>query len=277
MAVDTRPATPAGAGAASPRRPRAARLLSLLAWTLIGLGVLVGLYLIYSLFFTNLQTAAAQDELLQDWAEQVGPTGDSGGAGGSAENPADAVPDGPAAGDPVAERGRTDVADPPEPGDDAATADDPVVGEAAPAAPPGEAVALVWFERPGAPPPVTDEPYVVLSGVTLADLARGPGHYPGTAAPGADGNFAVAGHRTTHGAPFFNLDDLTDGDEIHVMDTDGRTHVYAFAEQRIVPPTRVSVLNAEPFGIEGATITLTTCHPRFSNRERLVVVGELQT
>ena len=276
MASDTRPVPPAGAGGPSPRRTSLARLLNVVAWTLIGMGVLVASYLVYSLFFTNTQTSAAQDALLEDWAAQVGTTGEDPAATGSAEASGGGV-DADAAGDPVVERGRTDAVAVAEPDGGEENADDPVVGDRVLGAPPGEAVALLWFERPGAPSPVTDEPYVVLSGVALPDLERGPGHYPGTAAPGADGNFAVAGHRTSHGAPFFNLDDLTEGDEIHVMDTDGRTHVYAFAEQRIVPPTRVSVLDPEPFGIEGATITLTTCHPRFSNRERLVVVGQLRT
>lgn len=276
MAVDTRPAA-RGSRDLEARRPASARILRVLAWTLIGLGLLVALYLVYSLLFTNLQTAAAQDELLQDWAEQVGPTGTD--AGVPAERAAAADMDAPEAG-PGDERTDVPVSDAMSAGDGengSASADDPVVGGAPSTPPTGEAVALIWFERPGQAPPVTDEPYVVLSGVGVGDLARGPGHYPGTAAAGAEGNFAVAGHRTTHGAPFFRLDDLTEGDEIHVMDTDGETHVYEFAEQRIVPPTRVSVLDEEPFGIDGPTITLTTCHPRFSNRQRLVVVGELRT
>jgi sortase A len=151
-----------------------------------------------------------------------------------------------------------------------------VIGGDQAAKPSGESVALLWFERPGENPPVTDKTYVVVSGVTLADLAQGPGHYPQTAAPGEAGNFAVAGHRTTHGAPFFRLDELREGDEIHVVDRQGDEHVYAFREQRIVAPTNLDVLGSEPIPDAQGIITLTTCHPRFSNSQRLIVFGELQ-
>ena len=239
------------------------RLIRGVAWLLIGLGLLVGLYLVYSLFFTNLQTEAEQSRLLQDW-----------------QNRLDELDSNPV---PMALPTVTPSPRPSAPeADDVPTAteppaEDPVVGEALPEAPSGEAVALLWFERPGEPDPVTDEPYVVLSGVTMADLAKGPGHYTQTADPGAEGNFAVAGHRTTYGAPFFHLDDLREGDEIHVMDTSGEVFVYAFREQRIVAPTNLSVLDPHPLGEPVPTITLTTCHPRFSNRQRLIVFGELVT
>lgn len=109
----------------------------------------------------------------------------------------------------------------------------------------------------------------------LQRSARGPGHYPQTASPGADGNFAVAGHRTTYGAPFFHLDELRDGDEVHVTDTDGSRHVYEVRMQRSVSPGDVLVIGPDPLQTGRATLTLTTCNPRFSNRERLVVHAEL--
>lgn len=270
MAVDARPAQ--GQRSDVPARtPRAVRLVRVAAWALIAAGAVVALYLVYSLWFTNLQTAAAQDDMRAQWTAQVGPV-DAGAPAPPPATPAAGATQ-QSVGDPVDDPGPTAAPVDPDP------ADDPVVGGTAtgPEAPTGDAVALVWFERPGGPAPVTDEPYVVVSGVSLADLARGPGHYPSTAGPGEEGNFAVAGHRTTHGAPFFRLDDLTEGDEIHVMDTGGRTHVYRYVTQRVVAPTTVSVLGDDPLGVEGDTVTLTTCHPRFSNRQRLVVVGELVT
>lgn len=150
----------------------------------------------------------------------------------------------------------------PEPGDDDAPD-------------PGEAVAVLWFERDGAPV-VVDDPLYVVSGVSLDDLRAGPGHYPDSAAPGGDGNLAVAGHRTTYGAPFWSLDELRAGDTIHVVDREGEEWVYEYVEQRVVAPTDTWVVDDEdPLGLRAPTITLTTCHPRFSAAERLIAWGEL--
>lgn len=141
-----------------------------------------------------------------------------------------------------------------------------------------EAVALVRFVRPGSDTvPVHAEPLVVIGGVGIEELKRGPGHYPGTAPPGEDGNFAVAGHRTTYGAPFLHLDELQAGDEIHVTDRDGTVWVYRYVEERIVYPGDVSVIGHDPLGTGEPTLTLTTCHPRFSARQRLIVFAELVT
>ena len=226
--------------------------LRVVGWTLLTAGAVVVLYLIYSLYFTNFETESAQADLRADWDSQV------------ARAPAP----------PVASPSPTRSPTAAEP---APTAETPVVEptDEPPAPPDGDAVALLWFERPGEAPPVTDQPYVVVAGVSAADLAKGPGHYPETDGPGEEGNFAVAGHRTTHGAPFFHLDDLREGDEIHVMDREGEEYVYRFVDQRIVAPTNVGVLDDRPLGEDAPTITLTTCHPRFSNRQRLVVFGEL--
>ena len=70
----------------------------------------------------------------------------------------------------------------------------------------------------GSASPLGDEPLVVVSGTTYEELKRGPGHYPHSAAPGEDGNVAVAGHRTTYGAPFFDLDALAAGDRLDLTD-----------------------------------------------------------
>lgn len=139
---------------------------------------------------------------------------------------------------------------------------------------PGDAYAMLWFERDGEPV-VTEDPLYVVSGVTLDDLRAGPGHYPDSAAPGSEGNVGIAGHRTTYGAPFWSLDELREGDTIHVVDRDGREWVYEFAEQRIVSPTDTWVVDEDPLDTGAPTITLTTCHPRFSAAQRLIVWGEL--
>jgi sortase A len=141
---------------------------------------------------------------------------------------------------------------------------------------PGSAYAMLWFERDGEPV-VTEDPYFVVSGVTLDDLRAGPGHYPESAVPGGDGNFAIAGHRTTYGAPFWSLDELQEGDTIHVVDRDGEEWVYEFTEQRVVSPADTWVVGEDPLETGEPTITLTTCHPRFSAAQRLIAWGELVT
>ena len=139
---------------------------------------------------------------------------------------------------------------------------------------PGDAWAAMWFERDGERI-VHDETLFVVEGVSPADLRRGPGHYPGTAAPGEVGNVAISGHRTTYGAPFYHLDKLQEGDTIHLVDRDNREWVYAFREQRIVQPTDVWVVGPDPLGDGGALLTLTTCHPRLSAAQRMIVFADL--
>lgn len=111
---------------------------------------------------------------------------------------------------------------------------------------------------------------VVFEGVTPATLRSGPGHMPWTPVPGQPGNAVISGHRTTYGAPFYDLDALAPGDVIEI-DTVIGTHTYTVREQVIVSPTDVWV--TEPR--QGAWLTLTTCHPRLSARERLIVFAEL--
>jgi sortase A len=121
----------------------------------------------------------------------------------------------------------------------------------------------------------------VVEGIGVDDLRKGPGHYPGTQLPGHEGNTAIAGHRTTYGAPFGNLDQLAAGDEIAVTTVQG-TFVYKVTEQRVVDPSEVSVLLPDPDtrpnrgGHFLATITLTTCNPKYSAAQRLIVKGVLE-
>jgi sortase A len=113
----------------------------------------------------------------------------------------------------------------------------------------------------------------VVQGTAANDLSEGPGHYIGTAAPGQAGNVAIAGHRTTHGAPFNRLGVLAVGDPIYLTTTSGERLTYVVSQAPVaVSPTDVEVLNN--FGDN--RITLTTCNPEFSATQRLVVVGELQ-
>jgi sortase A len=111
---------------------------------------------------------------------------------------------------------------------------------------------------------------VLFEGVTSATLKNGPGHMPWTPVPGQPGNSVISGHRTTYGAPFYDLDLLEPGDVIEI-DTVIGSHVYTVRETVIVTPTDVWVTEPRP----GAWITLTTCHPKLSARERLIVFAEL--
>ena len=113
--------------------------------------------------------------------------------------------------------------------------------------------------------------HYVVFGATLNKLEYGPGYILGTSLPGTGGNFAIAGHRTTYGAPFGNLDKTEVGDTI-LFQTNTNQYEYLITEVKIVSPEDTYVLGN--FGDD--RITLSTCHPKFSARQRLIVVGELK-
>ena len=120
----------------------------------------------------------------------------------------------------------------------------------------------------------------ISQGTSKSDVldVLGVGHYEGTAMPGAIGNFAVAGHRTTYGKPFNRIEELVVGDPI-VVQTAGTWYVYRVQSTSIVLPHQVEVLAAVP-GQPGevpteAVMTLTTCHPMYSARERYIVHATL--
>ena len=113
--------------------------------------------------------------------------------------------------------------------------------------------------------------WIFVEGVTSADLKKGPGHYPDAPMPGQAGNAAIAGHRTTYGAPFNRIDELAPGDEIIVTTVQGRFR-YQVAEQLIVDPSQVEVL--QPIA-DRNTLTLTSCHPKYSARQRIIVRADL--
>jgi sortase A len=118
--------------------------------------------------------------------------------------------------------------------------------------------------------PVIGLDKVIFEGVDVSTLKKGPGHMPWTPLPGQPGNAVISGHRTTYGAPFFNLDQIGVGDDITVETALG-THVYEVRRIVIVKPTDVWVTDSMP----GAWLTLTTCNPKYSARQRLIVQAEL--
>ena len=116
-----------------------------------------------------------------------------------------------------------------------------------------------------------DRSYVVVEGTDTASLRTGPGHYPSTPFPGQRGTVAVAGHRTTYGAPFRTVDDLRPGDPIMLSMPYGRFR-YEVEKKEIVPPTRTSVTRRVGYD----RLVLSACHPLYSAAKRIIVFARLK-
>ena len=123
-------------------------------------------------------------------------------------------------------------------------------------------------------PTISRTTYYVVAGVRTQDLKRGVGHYPGTPLPGQFGNAALAGHRTTYGHPFENVDRLKPGDPILVDVADGNHYQYIVDSQEVIMPDNTEVL-MQPSDPKQALLTLTTCHPKRSTKRRLVIHAHL--
>jgi LPXTG-site transpeptidase (sortase) family protein len=137
--------------------------------------------------------------------------------------------------------------------------------------PPGSAIARLYIPR-------MDKQWVVVQGVTPADIRHAPGHYPESAMPGQPGNFSVAGHRIS--AIFWNLDTVRLGDAI-VVETRDTWYVYKVSNIEVVDPHAVQVVLPVPNqpgrkpGKDDKMLTLTTCNPKYNNYQRLVVHAKL--
>lgn len=228
---------------AARRRTSGAVVVGVLGELLITVGVLLGLFVVWQLFWTDVVAERAQDQVVEElgWARTP--------AGGTQEPEPDAVP--------AASPERRDAA--------------PVLPEQ----PHATTFATLAVPRWG-----PDYVQPVSEGVTRRDVldVLGIGHYPGTAMPGGIGNFAVAAHRNTYGKPFHRVEELQVGDPL-VVQTQEAWYVYRVTSTQIVLPQDVEVIAPVPGepGVEPtrAMITLTTCHPIFSARERFIVHGEL--
>ena len=154
----------------------------------------------------------------------------------------------------------------------------------------GDPFAVLHIPRLGA-----DYSRVVVEGAAQVQLAQGPGHYIGTAMPGEQGNFAIAGHRVGRGSPFLDLDQMRPGDPI-VVETADAWFVY-----RVLGDPATGDFDGDPSGIpgqeivrpadgrghrpdarrrgedpaSGAYLTLTTCHPKYSAQQRLIIHARL--
>jgi sortase A len=199
-----------------------------LGQTLITLGIVVLLFCVYELYFTNLYTDKQQSKLGDDLTKAW-----------------------------------HDPAPSPAPGSSLASVAL------------GKGIAVIRMPSLG-----RNYHKVVVEGVGKEDLKKGPGHYPGTALPGAVGNMVISGHRTTYGAPFNRIDELHRGDAI-VLETRDTWFTYRVTSQQIVSPTAVEVTYPVP-GQRGAIptkklLTLTTCNPKYSAQQRLIVHALLQS
>jgi sortase A len=202
---------------------------------LLTVGFVLLLFVVYELYVTDILAGQAQDELSDELREDWDGTG-------SGATPAPITPE---------------------------------VGEP-----------FAFLHIPGLGP---DWSRAVVEGTTQDELAQGPGHYVGTALPGQQGNFAVAGHRVGRGSPFLDLDQLRPGDPV-IVETADAWYVYRVLGdratgdlgtgpvpgQQIVAPSDVSVISPTPMAApggppSGAYLTLTTCHPKYSARQRLIV------
>lgn len=154
--------------------------------------------------------------------------------------------------------------------------DESATGELTPTVIPGDAIALLRIPAFG-----PDYEVPILSGTDLSILDRGVGHYTDTASPGEVGNFALAGHRVTHGEPFKHLLELAKGDQI-IVETRDKIYTYVMDDSPrnlTVKDTETWVLDPNPHqpGAEPtkAVLTLTTCQDLFRSPDRSVGFAHL--
>jgi sortase A len=206
------------------------RVVGAVGRVLVAIGTLLLLFVAYQLWGTGIHEARAQGDLRDEFERSITTTSTSSTTSTTAL-----------------------------PGEPTTT----TTAEVPPPPPEGRALAVLRIPKLG-----LDK--TVIEGVGVPDLKKAPGHYPGTPLPGQPGNSAIAGHRTTYGAPFYRLNELNPGDRIFVTTKQGQFR-FLVEEVKIVKPTQVEVLRQT----EDARLTLTTCHPRYSARQRLIVTAVL--
>ncbi|HSP29355.1 MAG TPA: class E sortase, partial [Ilumatobacteraceae bacterium] len=230
--------------------------------TLIATGLLLFGFVAYQLWGTGIETARAQNSLESEFEELLAGTPPSTAAPvdstPSDSEPVESVPEGSVPADSVPADSGPIESVPPETAPVTAA---PTPVASLPSIAEGDPIARLEMPSIG-----VDK--IVVAGVATSDLKKGPGHYPETPLPGQLGNSAIAGHRTTFGQPFFDVDKLANGDEIVVTTLAGR-FVYRVTGQQIVSPSDYQVIaTTDP---TRATLTLTSCHPKYTTNERIIV------
>jgi sortase A len=224
--------------------------VALVGRTFITLGLLMFAFVAYQLWGTGIQTAQAQHTLDHQFAQELA---------GTTTNSPTTVPSST-----TTPSSTTSV------GSSGSTTTSPTTS--VPTAPPGPvptngtAVARVKIASIGLT-------YTVVQGVGVADLKKGPGHFPETPMPGQYGNAAIAGHRTTYGHPFYKLDKVKVGDLIEVDTLVGK-YTYAVTGSRVVSPAQYAEV-IPTVDHTKATLTLATCTPAYTARQRLIVFAAL--
>jgi sortase A len=223
---------------------RLAKVLNVVGRVCITAGVLILLFVAYQLWGTGIREAQAQSRLKTQFKDRLSTT----------TVPAD-----------------TTTTASTTPGNDTIATLPPVTAPAAAAPAEGDPIGQIQIPKIGLDA-------IIVEGVADDDLKSGPGHYPSTPLPGQKGNAAIAGHRTTYGAPFSSIDELEPDDEITITTIQG-TFVYKVLRQEdgsghiIVNPNQTEVLNEVP---GKNTLTLTACHPKYSASERIIVFAEMK-
>jgi sortase A len=211
---------------------------------LVTVGVLILLFVAYELWGTGIYEARAQSDLRSQFKREL------------------------------AERGPATSATTSPPGTSTATTAPPTTAapvQLPPVPAEGDPVGVIKIDKIG-----VDK--VVVEGTTFPDLRKGSGHYAGSPMPGQVANAAIAGHRTTYGAPFGDLDQLSRGDRISVQTLTGTWNYVLTEDPFAVKPTQTEVLDPtvdRATGQEAATLTLTTCEPKYQATERLIVKAQL--
>jgi len=233
--------------------------------TLIATGLLMFGFVAYQLWGTGIETARAQNQLESEFDAQLAgaPSVLAPDFVPGENSTTDPAPATPGAAEPADADASAPALEPTEqPG---ASAPVPIAEQNIPMLDNGDALARLEIPRLG-------RSDIVVAGVTTGDLKRGPGHFPDTPLPGQLGNAAVAGHRTTYGAPFFNVDDLQIGDDLIATTLNGQ-FTYRVTGSEIVPANRYDVVaTADP---SKATLTLISCHPKYTAQQRIVIYSEL--
>ncbi|MFG2518865.1 class E sortase [Streptomyces sp. NPDC048527] len=257
------------------RRPSALRRT---LWTgaevTVTLGVVLLLLVVHQLWWTNREARAGAERKVQALEREWAATPEDGqgdGAQGDATDPAgDDTPAGSSGGDGSGSGsgGRT-------------SADSTSTSTSRETPRWDQAYAVLTIPRLGLTVPVAE-------GVGKRNvLNKGyVGHYPGTAQPGRAGNFALAGHRNTHGEPFRYITRLRKGDEVQVR-TRGAVYTYVVDKSLaqtsardggvIASVPRSGVVRGAGYSEPGYYITLTTCTPEYTSKYRLAVWGKLRS
>ncbi len=230
------------AGAVPPTFNQNSRVFQRVGWGLVGLGLFVLGFIGHQLFLTSWLARANQAELTADAETRFATAQITEVPYTAPVEPAPAIP-------------QIELPEPQQPS---------LLVEQVPGH--GEAFAII---RAPSLDRLSDG-WTVVEGVGTEELKTGAGHMPDTSLPGMPGNAVISGHRTTYGAPFNELDELAPGDVIEVATAVG-VHTYVVRDSVVVSPFDVWVTDPRP----GAWLTLTTCNPEFSARERLVVFAEL--